>query len=71
MTKVLYLVPPPPPEPTKPVNFTHSDVLALMCAIESLGSLEGYEGLDARIYPQLERLHGEFLEDCGDDEDED
>lgn len=63
MSKVIYLVKPPEPEPTKPVQFTHDDVLALMLALECFGSQDGYEGLDARIYPQLQRLHSEFLED--------
>lgn len=61
MSNVIQLVKPPAPEPTKSVQLTHDDVMAMMMALEILCEQPGIEGLDSRVYPQLQQLHSEFL----------
>ena len=65
MSNVISLVRPPKPEPSKPVMFTHDDVIILMMVLELLELDEGSKGLDSRIYPQLQKLHKEFLDERG------
>ena len=67
MSNVIQLVKTPPAGPTKSVLLTHDDVISLMMVLELLCEQPGVAVLDSRVYPQLQKLHSEFLQETGDD----
>lgn len=62
MSNVISLVPPPPHEDVLPLMVTHNNVLQLMQLFEEMSNLAGFELLDCQVYPQLQKLHTQFLE---------